>query len=204
MHPMLGRLQAHESRLGMMRKDGDGQYRIKCGALRSMAVGPLTTHNVSDSCDGPIIFDCFLCTRCGAEICHRCHDDTRLSSNPPPACVAISKVRERSSGSLLSRLKDVHHKGHEYRPLSRLLPGEVDAVLAEVNTAMLDAPRPLQPNARCDALRASADVCRCIPELSPGQVPIFRILWAMQYPVVVHGIQKKLQGHWSPQSFAQS
>lgn len=69
---------------------------------------------------------------------------------------------------------------------------------------MLHAPRPLTPNARCDALRASADACRLIPELSPGQVPIFRILWAMQYPVVVHGIQKKLQGNWSPQSFAQT
>lgn len=69
---------------------------------------------------------------------------------------------------------------------------------------MLDAPRPLHPNARCDALRASADVCRWIPELSPGQVPIFRMIWGMQYPVVVHGIQKKLQGNWAPQSFAQS
>ncbi|EIW63092.1 uncharacterized protein TRAVEDRAFT_86254, partial [Trametes versicolor FP-101664 SS1] len=35
-------------------------------------------------------------------------------------------------------------------------------------------------------------------------VPIFRMLWGMQYPVVVHGIQKKLQGNWAPQSFAQS
>lgn len=68
---------------------------------------------------------------------------------------------------------------------------------------MLDAPRPLQPSARCDALRASADACRLVPELLPGQVPIFRFLWAMQYPVVVHGIQKKLQGNWSPQAFAQ-
>lgn len=65
---------------------------------------------------------------------------------------------------------------------------------------MLDAPRPLQPNARCDALQASADACRLIPQLSPGQVPIFRILWGMQYPVVVHGTQKKLQGIGHPKA----
>lgn len=111
MHPMLGRLQVHEIRPGMMRKHGDSQYRIKCGAFHLMSVCQLTTHNLLDSCDGPIIFDCFLCTRCGAEMCHRCHDNARLSSTVPPACVANSKVREAPSRSLLSKLNHVHPRG---------------------------------------------------------------------------------------------
>lgn len=69
---------------------------------------------------------------------------------------------------------------------------------------MLNHPRPPLQTPNSEHLRASADACRLIPEISPGQEQIFRILWAMQYPLVVHGAEKKLQGNWSPEAFASS
>ncbi len=70
--------------------------------------------------------------------------------------------------------------------------------------AMLNPPRPLLQTPKSEHLRASADACRLIPEISPGQEQIFRILWALQYPLVVHGVEKKLQASWSPEAFASS
>ncbi|KAI0649970.1 hypothetical protein C8Q79DRAFT_900112 [Trametes meyenii] len=49
-----------------------------------------------------------------------------------------------------------------------------------------------------------ADSSRSIPRISRGQQYLFRWLWERQYPIIVDGVDDKLQGRWSPQAFAES
>ncbi|KAI0667787.1 hypothetical protein C8Q78DRAFT_981528 [Trametes maxima] len=46
-----------------------------------------------------------------------------------------------------------------------------------------------------------ADVSRTIPRISKGNDYLFRLLWRLQYPVLVHSVGDNLQGRWSPEAF---
>ncbi|KAI0643029.1 hypothetical protein C8Q79DRAFT_1002795 [Trametes meyenii] len=45
---------------------------------------------------------------------------------------------------------------------------------------------------------------RAIPRLSRGQDRVFRALWSLQYPMVVHRVDDGLQARWSPEAFTTS
>ncbi|KAI0689523.1 hypothetical protein C8T65DRAFT_588583 [Cerioporus squamosus] len=53
-------------------------------------------------------------------------------------------------------------------------------------------------------LRLRAQEYREVPMLRPGQETLFRSLWHLDIPIVVHGLHNRMQGSWTPESFVRT
>ena len=84
--------------------------------------------------------------------------------------------------------------------------GSVDLVLAQVST-VLGSPRiapPLKESNDASRFRILAQKERLVPVIRSGQEDLFRLLWRLNIPVVVEGLQPLLRGAWTPHYFAQT